>query len=191
MRYWTTAGKPHCRPGCRGYRIAAMLTVAALLSGCLPDSSLSDLRQFTADAYKNTRPEVEPLPTMEPYVGYLYSADNLPEPFAAINLRDKEPRARSGAFDDEIFEPTRRREPLEQFPLDALSMVGALFQETGSWVLIRTPDGGTHRVTLGNHLGQQSGKIIEITEQEVVLREVVRGPTGQWEERKATLTLLQ
>ena len=170
-------------------RMVVLAVVTFGLGGCLPDSSLSDLRQFTREAYQDTKPEVEPLPTMEPYEGFVYSADELPEPFAADNLRDKE--TATEVAEEEIFEPSRRREYLEQFPLDALSMVGAMFQETGSWALVGTPDGGTHRVTLGNHLGQQSGKIIEISEQEVVLREVVRGPSGHWAERKVTLTLLQ
>ena len=160
-----------------------------LLSGCLPDESLSDLRSFTRDAYKDKAPEVEALPAMQPYEGFVYAAEDRPEPFSSVNLREKERHA--SVQEMEAFQPERRREPLERFPLDALTMVGAMFQENGSWALIGTGDGGTHRVTLGNHLGQQSGKIIEITEQEVVLREVVRGPSGQWEERKATLTLLQ
>ncbi|MFT5110974.1 MAG: type IV pilus assembly protein PilP [Parasphingorhabdus sp.] len=175
-----------------GPRLPAQAFVAAMivmLAGCLPDSSLSDLRRFTREAYQDRSPEVDPLPAMEPYEGFRYGASDEPEPFSAENLRDTEPQQNDLVL--EKFQPERRREHLEQFPLDALTMVGAMFQETGSWALIGTPDGGTHRVTLGNHLGQQNGKIIEINEQDVVLREVVRGPAGQWEERKTTITLLQ
>ena len=50
-----------------------------------------------------------------------------------------------------------------------------------------TPDGGTHRITLGNHMGRQSGKIININEREILLREVIKNPAGEWEERKVTL----
>lgn len=166
------------------------LVCAGLLAACSPGADLSDLRQFTRDAFKDRRPEVESLPQIEPYESYVYTGDSFTDPFLALNLRER-PQRVDGTDTDEVYEPERRREPLEQFPLDALSMYGTLSRDGRAWALIGSPDGGTHRVTLGNHMGQQNGKIIDISEQEVTLREVVKGPSGQWEERTATLTLVQ
>jgi type IV pilus assembly protein PilP len=171
-------------------RLIAIAGVATLLGACAPQADLSDLRRFTRDAYKDRKPEVEPIPQLEPYESYAYTGESLEDPFLALNLRENEPAT---ASDDsgEVFEPERRREPLEQFPLDSLSMFGTMSREGRNWALVGSPDGGTHTVTVGNHLGQQNGKIIEIAEQEIVLREVVKGPSGGWEERRATLTLVQ
>ncbi len=160
------------------------------IAGCAPRSDLEDLRRFASDAFKDEVPKVEPLPQVEPQESFTYDAQSLTNPFLSLNLRETESLVRS-TDDNAVFQPERRREPLEQFPLDAMSMVGTLFQDGHAWVLIGTPDGGMHRITQGNYLGQQNGKIIDITEQKVLLREVVKGPSGQWEERKATLTLLQ
>lgn len=180
-------------PGSRQTLLARPLLAAVIASvlaaACTPGADLSDLRRFTAEAYSDAKPEVEPIPEIEPYESYLYTGDALPDPFVSINLREAEPMVAGGG--DEVFQPERRREPLEQFPLDSLKMFGTMSRDGRDWVLIGTPDGGTHRVTLGNHLGQQNGKIIDISEQEVVLREVVKGPTGDWAERRATLTLVQ
>ena len=166
------------------------LLLAIGVGGCMPSADVSDLRQFTVDAHKDTRPEIEPIPQLEPYESFTYTGEDLVNPFLALNLRQN-PAIATGGDADDVFEPARRRETLEQFPLDALSMFGTMSREGLEWALVGTPDGGTHTVTLGNHVGQQNGKIIDITEQEVVLREVVKGPTGQWVERRATLTLEQ
>lgn len=178
-------------PGRRFRRRTLVATACALLLGaCTPSADLSDLRDFTRDAFKDKRPEVEPLPQLEPYESYVYTGDALTDPFLSLNLRDNEPVA-TGEDAGDVYEPERRREPLEQFPLDALSMYGTMSREGRQWALIGSPDGGTHRVTVGNHMGQQNGKIVDISEQEVVLREVIKGPSGQWEERRATVTLVQ
>lgn len=169
---------------------APLLLGAILLGGCSPGADLSELRQFTRDAYKDRRPEVEPLPQLEPYESYVYTGDGLTDPFLSLKLRASQPVVSTGG-EPEVFEPERRREPLEQFPLDSLSMFGTMSREDRELALIGSPDGGTHTVAVGNYLGQQNGKIVDISEQEVVLREVVKGPTGQWEERRATLTLVQ
>ncbi|GJL82403.1 MAG: fimbrial protein [marine bacterium B5-7] len=172
------------------YRTVMALLALVWLAACTPRPELDDLRAFTRDAFKDKPPEVEDIPRLEPYEPYIYTGEALVDPFLSLNLRGNQATTASNDSGN-VYEPERRREPLEQFPLDALSMYGTLSQDGTIWALIGTPDGGTHRVTLGNHAGQQNGKIIEITEQEVVLREVVKGPTGQWEERRATLTLVQ
>ncbi len=171
-------------------RCALFASLSLAVAGCSPSADLEDLRQFTRDAFKDKRPEVEPVPQLEPYESYIYAGEEFVDPFLSLNLRKVDPVAGAGDT-DEIFEPERRREALEQFPLDSLSMYGTMSREGQDWALIGTPDGGTHTVTVGNYAGQQNGKIIGINEQEVVLREVVKGPSGQWEERRATLTLVQ
>lgn len=173
-----------------GFRWAVMLMSLVLL-GCAPKPDLNDLREFTRDAYRNRKPDVEPLPEVEPYESFIYAAETINSPFLESNLREKEPEVGIGIGGGSVFEPSRRRETLEQFPLDSLSMHGTMFQDGLAWVLIRTPDGGTHRITVGNYMGRQNGKIMEIQEDEVLIREVVKGPTGEWEERMATLTLVQ
>ncbi len=180
---------PATPPFSRPAGVVVVVAAALLLAGCERGADLEDLRQFTRDAFKDTRPEVEPLPQLEPYESYVYAGEAFVDPFLSLNLRKNDPVVSDGAGD--VFEPQRRREPLEQFPLDALRMFGTMSREGTEWALIGAPDGGTHTVTRGNHVGQQNGKIIDITEQEIVLREVVKGPAGQWEERRATLNLVQ
>ena len=82
----------------------------------------------------------------------------------------------------------RRKEPLEAFPLDAMTMVGSL-NRSGQLVALVKVDSLLHQVRVGNHLGQNYGRVNKISENEVVLREIVQDAAGEWIERNTTLQL--
>ncbi|VZQ78730.1 Uncharacterised protein [Escherichia coli] len=85
-------------------------------------------------------------------------------------------------------EMARRKEPLEAFPLDAMSMVGSL-NKSGMPTALLKVDNLIYQVRVGNYLGQNYGKITRITETAIQLREIVQDATGDWIERPATLDL--
>jgi type IV pilus assembly protein PilP len=68
-------------------------------------------------------------------------------------------------------------------------MVGTLERNGDSWALVRMSDTTIHRVKPGNYLGENHGKIVEITESEVELTEIVPDGLGGWMERQAALAL--
>ena len=68
-------------------------------------------------------------------------------------------------------------------------MVGTLERNGNSWALVRMSDSTIHRVKPGNYMGQNYGKIIQITESEVELTEIVPDGLGGWMERQAALAL--
>ena len=83
----------------------------------------------------------------------------------------------------------RNREYLEQFPLDGLKMVGTLTLNGAMFALVRDGDNVLHRVTVGNYMGQNYGKIISITDSDIKLREMVPDGQGGWSERVTTVKL--
>ena len=85
-------------------------------------------------------------------------------------------------------ELNRRKEPLEAYPLDTMAMVGSLHR-TGQPVALVRVDNLLYQVKPGNYLGQNYGRVMKVTETEVVLREIVQDATGDWIERTATLQL--
>jgi type IV pilus assembly protein PilP len=82
----------------------------------------------------------------------------------------------------------RRKEPLESFPLDTMSMVGSVSNKGAPIALLKV-DNLLYQVKPGDYLGQNFGRITRITETEVALREVVQDAAGEWTERVATLQL--
>ncbi|MBX2848313.1 MAG: pilus assembly protein PilP [Acidiferrobacterales bacterium] len=170
-------------------KLIILIGGVCFLQGCA-ETGMGDLREFVATAYQNEKPEIEPLPEIQPYSGYEYSATEDDDPFAFSNIETSQ---QSAAVVDSGLRPdaNRRKEDLEQFPLDALKMVGTMTQEGRSWVIVKTSEGTAHRAALGNYMGQQDGKIIDIIpeEQKVVLAELVQDPAGRWITRNVEITI--
>ena len=165
-------------------RIIVAMVIVLIGAGCA-EKGMNDLREFTENAYKDRKPKIEPLPQIRPSETFVYAASSLPDPFSRSNLAKQKPPATSGLAPD----PDRRKEPLEQYPLDALRMVGTLFREESSWVIIRGPDGTVHRVKEGNYIGQSYGVITDIAEEQIAIKELVQDPNGAWVERLAGLSV--
>ena len=156
-----------------------------LLAGCSSDG-LDDLREFVKTAHADRKPKIEPLPEIKPYEAYAYAASDLASPFSPANLKPQSLQAKlSGPRPD----MNRRKEPLEDFPLDALKMVGTLSRGKQSWGIIQTSDGAVYRVQKGNHLGQNFGRITRVTDEKIDLVELIQGAMGEWVEREASIAV--
>ena len=169
------------------------LSVACLLlalSGC-GSSSDNDIRQWMVEERNQTRPKVEPLPAPKQFKPEPYSNAAAMEPFSKEKLtqalkRDSNQVAANGAL--VAPELARRKEPLESFPLDAISVVGSI-HKAGEPVALVKVDNLLYQVKVGSYLGPNFGRVTKISETEVTLREIVQDAVGEWIERVATLQL--
>jgi type IV pilus assembly protein PilP len=166
----------------RAFSTAALVT---MLSGCGSDG-MDDLRHFVQTAHAGKTAKVEPLPEIKQQETFSYGASGLIDPFAAFT-RKAAAAAGSGPRPD----MNRRKEALEEFPLDALRMVGTLTRGRQSWAVIQAPDGTIHRASVGHFMGHNFGKILRISEDKVSLIELVQGPSGDWVEREASVALAE
>jgi type IV pilus assembly protein PilP len=163
--------------------IALVLPLA--LAACGGDG-MDDLREFMRTAHADKKPKVDPLPEIRPAESYQYSASALPDPFSTVNLRPILSAQRAGGPRPD---PNRRREPLEDYPLDSLKMVGTLSRGAQHWAVIEAPDGTVHRVQTGNYLGQNFGRIRGISEEKVNIVELTQTTIGDWVQREASLAI--
>jgi len=83
----------------------------------------------------------------------------------------------------------RPREFLENFPLDTLRMVGTLELEGVNFALIRDNDNVIHRVSEGNYMGGNHGRVVRVRGDRVELTELVEDPRGGWTERRAQVVM--
>ena len=162
-------------------RLAAAAAVLAALGGC---STGSDLRQWVAQEKAKKGAPLEPLPVIKTFETFEYKDQDLRDPFN-VSAEEQEESANTGPHPDQ----DRPREPLEAFPLDGLKMSGTLGLAKAIEGLIRDPDGVVHRVHVGNYLGQNYGRITNITEDHIDLVELVPNGSGGWMERQATIAL--
>jgi type IV pilus assembly protein PilP len=160
-----------------------LVACVALLSGC-GAASHQDLREWMADQGKNAKGRLDPLPTIRPYESFAYNAFDLPDPFKPRKI---EPNKSTSKLQPDL---TRRREPLEAFPLESLAMVGTIEKGKALYALVKTPERDIYQVRQGNYLGQNYGVIVDISDSELKLKELVQDGAGDWAERSSALNLL-
>jgi type IV pilus assembly protein PilP len=168
-------------------RTASLVFWAALLGGCGGD--FSDLDAYMAEVQARPAGAIEPIPAFKPYQSFTYSAQSLRAPFD-VPLSAKETATLQTG---KVVKPDllRAREFLERFNIEGLAMVGTLEQKGTLWVLIRDEEGGVHRVTTGNYLGRNHGKIVTVAATEVSVVEIVPNGVGGWIERPRTIKLTE
>ncbi len=164
-----------------------LLLVSLLLAAC-GGEEFQDLHDFVKNAGADMRGKVDAAPEIKPYEPFNYdNSAGLPDPF-----KPRKPEMKNGGQPG-LNQPdmTRRKEALEDFPLDGLTMVGFLSQGNIAHAIIRSPDGKLHRIRVGNYLGQNFGLVTEVTETEVKIKEMIQDSTGDWSERMSSLQLVE
>jgi type IV pilus assembly protein PilP len=164
-------------------RSAPLLCVALaglILSGC--SGGKSDLQNWIETTKKKPGGRIQPLPEVKPYETFVYSESNMRSPFqpqgpSALNGQSLRPSSR------------RNREFLEGFSLDTLKMVGTFKVGNQFYGLVQSKDGLVHKVQPGNYLGQNDGKVTEITGGKISLLEIIPDGLGGYIERPASLAL--
>lgn len=156
------------------------------LAGC--GNNMDELRAYIDETKAKPGGRIEPLPEIRPAPTFVYTAeqDGLRSPFMPDT-----PQVRVSDNPDAVRgpDPSRPREFLEQFPLDTLRMVGTMQAGAGSYGLVQTADGLIHRVRLGNHMGQNYGRVTAITDGEIQLVEIIADGLGGYLERPAAIGL--
>jgi len=160
------------------------VVAVVLLAGCGSESH-QDLRAWMAEQGKGVKGKLDPLPQMKPYEPFTYNAFDLSDPFKPRKI---EPNRGSSKLAPDM---SRRKEPLEAFPLESLTMVGTMQQGKSTFALVRTTERDIFQVRLGNYLGQDYGVVTAVTDSEIRLKELVQDSAGDWTERNSTLQLIQ
>lgn len=158
------------------------------LASCKND--MSDLDRYFADVKSTPPRQIEPLPEINSPEIFLYEAFDLRDPFSN-DLQILEPQnvQAEQILTGEGPDLNRRKELLENYPLDGLYMVGTYMQDDNYWGLIEDPEGAIHRVSVSEHVGQNYGEIIAIHEDQIIVSEWIGDGLGGWRKREAELAL--
>lgn len=165
-------------------RAVAVAVATLTLSAC--GGANDDLRAYIDEVKARPGGRIEPLPPVQPAPTFAYQPGTRRSPFtpdAPQRRVSNDPNAVDGP------DRNRPREFLEQFPLDTLRMVGTLADRRASFGLVQTSDGLVHRVTVGNHLGQNFGRVTAISDSEIQLVEIISDGLGGFLERPAAIAL--
>lgn len=173
----------------RRMKLIPLVALVSTLAACGGD--MSDLDRFIEETKGKHHGKVDPLPEFPPYQTFTYNAQALRDPFRPqTDLSAPSPvAAEETEYTGPRPEASRRREPLESYPIDSLKMVGLLQQQTQTWGLVRDPEGTIHRVQPGNYAGENHGKIVSVTETRIDIVELVPDGLSGWVNRDAQLAL--
>ena len=158
------------------------------LSAC--SAQLDDLIAYTDSIKANTNVSIEEYPEFEQLKPVNYTASNMRSPFQRLRQGNEE-AATVVQQTANCSQPNRQRpkEKLESYGIDALQMAGVFSTGGQKWVLIKANDGSLHKAKRGQYIGLFFGKIINITDKEVVIEEMIPDGAGCWKTKTATLTM--
>ena len=157
-----------------------------MLGACSAETE--ELQQWMDQQRREAKPNIPPVQAPKKFDPEPYSMAQAVEPFSTQKLSvalKQEARQPNSVLAAEL---NRRKEPLEAYPLDSMSMVGSVAKQGQPFALLRA-DNLLYQVKVGDYLGQNYGRITRIAETEIALREVVQDAAGEWTERPATLQL--
>lgn len=169
--------------------IVPMLAVASTLTltGC-GDGGTQEVRLWMDEVKRKAPVSIKKLPEPKKFTPFVYEAESELDPYDPMKLTVALAKvaAKSGSGIKPDLE--RRREPLENHPLDTITMVGTMQKPGLNYALLQVERSIFH-VKVGNYIGQNFGMVTRITDTEVELKEIVRDASGEWVERMAKLEL--
>lgn len=171
--------------------IGMLLFLMLIMTGC-NDSPDSDVINFVSKT-KKRESKLQELPPIKNPEPFFYEGRTRRDPFSTqIALRPSIYNFRSEVrsnYTGPMPDLKRRREILEEYALDTLIMVGVISKGGKYWALVKDSAGIVHRVGVGNYLGQNYGKIVDINESSITLNELIPDEEGGWRERKQVIKL--
>lgn len=167
----------------------ALITVFALVA--CSDAPESSLQEWMSEQRASLKPMSEVVAVPKKFNPQVYTQEGKVDPFGVqklvVGLKSETSNLVSNSS---LIAPelSRRKQPLESYPLDMMTYVGSLEKGSKKSALLRV-DKLIYQVEPGAYLGPNYGKIIKVSEVEIVLREIVQDSAGEWIERQATLQL--
>ena len=166
--------------------MVVLLASFMLLAACSGEQH-GDLRAYVKKVKAREGKPIKPLPEVKPYETFVYLDEDRRDPFSQYIEEIHSADAQDSGLRPDA---QRKREALEDFPLDSLKYVGTLEKKGIVWALVSAPDNTVYRVQVGNHMGANYGEILEISETQIKLKEIIpNGATGGWVDRMASLSL--
>ena len=163
-----------------------LLAVLLLMAAC--GGEQDELQAWMEQQKREVRPNVAPISAPKRFDPQPYEEARAVEPFSTQKLAVALKQETTQTSSLLAGETNRRKEPLEAYPLDSMSMVGSVSKLGRPLALLRV-DNLLYQVNVGDYLGQNYGKITKISETEVAVREVVQDAAGEWVERPSALQL--
>lgn len=161
-----------------------VVVVAIGLAGCF-GGNVEDVRARVEAIKAKPRGRIEPPPEFTPMPTFTYAAHQLRSPFAPPEAYEQ---VKVSVGRKVVPDFSRAQEYLERYNIEVLRFTGHIQRPGGPlYALIQDGEGATQRVKVGNYLGKNYGRIVEITPTQVSIIEIVPDGRDGWVERPRSL----
>lgn len=165
-------------------KVMFSLIPVLVLVGCADRVSLAE--QKMQEIRSQPAQPVKPPPVPEQIEDFTYAAAQFRSPFMPPSLMI----AANQALQVKGVKPDdkRIREPLEAFELNQLIFKGIMVSISGEkFGMVQRPDGTMATVKVGNYMGKNYGRIVEITPTQINMIEIVPDARAGFVEKPASL----
>ncbi|OFC69722.1 pilus assembly protein PilP [Alteromonas confluentis] len=167
-------------------RVIFLTLSLGLVSACSP--RIDDLIAYTQQVKATTTAVVEPYPEFNQQPAFEYTASSFRSPFARpVDRSSPVVQTTNNNCLQPDFE--RKKEPLEKYGLDSLTLSGTFSTQGIRWVLFKTNEGNLLKGRVGSHLGLFFGKITSINDESIIIEQLLPDGTGCWQREKTTLSM--
>ena len=168
----------------RSFMFAAIGIASVWLSGCADRIGMAEQDM---EVIRNSPAQpIADAPKAELIEDFVYSANMLRSPFLPPSLVNVQ--GPTTAIDGVRPDITRTKQPLEQYELSQLTFRGMVVSPEGQeYALLQRPDGSVASVKVGDYLGLNDGRIVEITPTQINLIEIVPDNRAGFIERPQSL----
>jgi type IV pilus assembly protein PilP len=150
-----------------------------ILSACGSDNK--DLEVWIGQIKAKTMPKNVNIAPLKEYITQPYLAANMVSPFSIKRMGD--------AVLEEPPDGARPKEPLESVPIESIQYIGLIKQQNKTTKATIKVDGKLYQVVIGNHIGQNYGKITRIDDDKIEVRELVKNGENKWTDKIVKLPL--
>ena len=162
-------------------KVKLFLMSALVLAGC--SEQYGDLQEWMSQARAEAKTKVSPVEPLAPIEPVTYFAPQITGP-NAFNMQRMKAAFQNGNAPD----LNRSKELLENYSLENLNYVGSIGAGKALSAMIEV-EGHVYTVNVGNHVGQNFGRIVRITPDVIKVVEVVEDASGNWTNREAEIVL--
>lgn len=166
-------------------KFVVVSTLLGTFSGCVWVQSTGDLERFVTEVQTRASRPIKSLPAFVAYEAFVYEGASLRNPFVkTIQYIPETTDDQQSAVDlgnTPAPDEQRFNSYLEGFAIKDLSMVGHISKGSGgAWALIVDPNGEIHRVSTGDYIGMDYGKVVSVDAKKIKLLEVISNGRGGW-----------
>lgn len=168
-------------------KLLLLLPMVMLATACSEEHD--DLQVWMKDTQQTAKSKMKP-PVAPEAVERVSYADPAPQNPHAFDIRRMLPNIGQEVRINTANLPdlNRPKELLENYSLSQLKFVGTIGSGNALSALVEA-EGQVYTVKLGNYLGQNYGRVVKITSDEITLRETIEDTQKGWVPRQTLMVL--